>query len=69
MIAFFERLAQSEKEMQRVELLSTHPMSARRAGQLKAELKALPKFLPEPFAFEWEKVQASLQPGDRAAKP
>jgi predicted Zn-dependent protease len=64
MIAFFERLAQSEKETQRVELLSTHPMSARRAGQLKAELKALPKFLPEPFAFDWEKVQASIKSSD-----
>jgi len=36
-------------------------MSARRAGQLKAELKALPKFLPEPVAFDWEAVQASLK--------
>jgi Zn-dependent protease with chaperone function len=68
MIAFFERLAQSEKETQRVELLSTHPMSARRAGQLKAELKALPKFLPEPFAFNWEAVQASLKPAVPPAK-
>jgi predicted Zn-dependent protease len=63
MIAFFERLAQSEKETQRVELLSTHPMSARRAEQLKAELTALPKFLPEPFAFDWEKIRASLRVG------
>ena len=68
MIAFFERLAQSEKETHRVELLSTHPMSARRAGQLKAELKALPKFLPEPFAFEWEKVQASIKSSDAPPK-
>lgn len=61
MIAFFARLAQSEKERQRVELLSTHPMSAARAERLKAGLAALPKFLPEPFAFEWEKVEASLK--------
>ena len=61
MIAFFERLAQSDKEKQRIELLSTHPMSAARAARLKAELNALPKFLPEPFAFDWEKVQASFK--------
>jgi len=68
MIAFFERLAQSEKETQRVELLSTHPMSARRAGRLKAEMEALPKFLPESFAFEWEAVQASLKPSAPPAR-
>jgi Zn-dependent protease with chaperone function len=61
MIAFFERLAQSEKEKQRIELLSTHPMSVARAARLKAELNALPKFLPEPFTFDWEKVQALLK--------
>jgi predicted Zn-dependent protease len=69
MIAFFERLAKSETEMQRVELLSTHPMSAARAVRLKAELASLPKFLPEPFAFEWERVQASLKSGDVPSKP
>ncbi len=69
MIVFFEQLAQSEKNMQRVELLSTHPMSAARAARLKAELAALPKFLPEPFAFEWEKVLASLKSGDATPKP
>jgi len=67
LIAFFERLAQSEKEQGRIELLSTHPMSAARATRLKAEVAALPKFLPEPFAFEWETVQASLKSG--AAPP
>jgi predicted Zn-dependent protease len=61
MIAFFERLAQSEKERERIELLSTHPMSTSRAERLKAELKTLPKFLPEPFAFDWDTVQASLK--------
>ncbi len=69
MIVFFERLAKSEKDMQRVELLSTHPMSAARAARLKAELVALPKFLPEPFAFEWEKVQAALKSDSGAPKP
>ena len=69
MIAFFERLAQSEKEQQRVELLSTHPMSAARTGRLKAELKTLPKFMPEPFAFDWGVVQASLKAGDATPKP
>ncbi len=58
MITFFERLAQSEKEKERVELLSTHPMSAARAERLKAELKTLPKFVPEPFALDWGKAQA-----------
>jgi predicted Zn-dependent protease len=61
MIAFFERLAQSEKERERIELLSTHPMSAHRAERLRAELKTLPALLPEPFSFEWEKVQAAIK--------
>lgn len=69
MIAFFERLARSEKEKQRVELLSTHPMSAARAERLKAELRALPKFLPEPFAVDWEHIHASLKPDTSPAKP
>ena len=67
MIAFFERLAQSEKDRQRVELLSTHPMSAARAERLKAELKALPKFLPEPIAVEWSIVQSDLK--SQAGRP
>ncbi len=62
MIAFFERLAQSNEEKDRVELLSTHPMSAARAARIKAELATLPKFMPEPFAFDWEAVQVSLKP-------
>ncbi len=61
MIAFFERLAKSEKELQRVELLSTHPMSEARAARLKAELAALPKFLLEPFAFDWSAARAALK--------
>ena len=61
MITFFERLAQSEKEKNRVEMLSTHPMSAHRAERLRAELKTLPTLLPEPFTFEWEKVQAAIK--------
>lgn len=58
MIRFFERL--SEKDKERVELFSTHPMSAARAERLKAELAALPKQTPEPFTFEWKGVQDSL---------
>ncbi len=58
MITFFERLA--EKDEGRVELLSTHPMSGSRAERLKAELAAMPKVIPEPFAFEWEKIRTSL---------
>lgn len=58
MIRFFERL--SEKDKERVEIFSTHPMSAARAARLKAELAALPKQTPEPFTFEWKGVQDSL---------
>lgn len=58
MIRFFERLSDNDKG--RVELFSTHPMSAARAERLKAELAALPKRSPEPFSFEWVKVQESL---------
>jgi predicted Zn-dependent protease len=47
MITFLERL--SEKDQGRMEWLSTHPMSAARAKQLKAELAALPKKSLEPF--------------------
>ncbi len=58
MIRFFERL--SEKEKDRVEILSTHPMSEGRAARLKAEVAALPKQLAEPFGFDWKGVQESL---------
>ena len=58
MIQFFERLAQSEQG--RIELLSTHPMSAARAERLKAEVAALPRQAPEPFGFDWKTVQDSL---------
>ncbi|HJT19912.1 MAG TPA: M48 family metallopeptidase [Nitrospira sp.] len=57
-IRFFERL--SEKDKDRIELLSTHPMSQARAARLKAESAALPKQVPEPFTFEWKTVQQSL---------
>ncbi len=58
MIRFFERL--SDKDKARVEVFSTHPMSAGRAERLKAELAALPKRTPEPFTFQWKTVQDSL---------
>ncbi len=58
MIRFFERL--SEKDKERVEVFSTHPMSAARAALLKAELAALPKRSPEPFTFQWKTIQDSL---------
>jgi len=60
MIRFFERL--SEKDKERLELFSTHPMSAARAERLKAEVAALPKRSPEPFTFDWNKVRESLAP-------
>jgi Zn-dependent protease with chaperone function len=58
MITFFQRL--SEKDDGRVELLSTHPMSAARAARLKDELAKLPKRTAEPFTFEWTAVRRSL---------
>jgi Zn-dependent protease with chaperone function len=65
MIRFFERL--SEKDKARVELFSTHPMSAGRAERLKAELAALPKRTAEPFTFQWKTIQDSL--GSSGPKP
>ena len=62
MIRFFERL--SEKDKARVEVFSTHPMSAGRAERLKAELAALPKRTPEPFTFQWKTIQDSLGVSD-----
>ena len=58
MITFFQRLA--DKDGDRLEWLSTHPMSTARAERLKAELAALPKHTPEPFSFEWKTVQEGL---------
>jgi Zn-dependent protease with chaperone function len=58
MIRFFERL--SDKDEGRMEWLSTHPMSMARAERLRAELASLPKRTPEPFTFDWKKVQESL---------
>jgi len=58
MIRFFERLSESDKLQ--VEMLSTHPMSAARAERLKAEAASLPGQTPEPFGFDWTKVQESL---------
>src|SRR5512146_79809 len=58
MIRFFERL--SEKDKERVEILSTHPMSESRAARLKVEVAALPKQMPEPFGFGWKTVQETL---------
>jgi len=57
-IRFFERL--SDKDKERIELLSTHPMSQARAARLKAEVAALPKQVPEPFTFDWNTVQNSM---------
>lgn len=58
MIHFFERLAEQDKD--RVEILSTHPMSEGRATRLKAEVAALPRQAWEPFGFEWKTVQEAL---------
>jgi predicted Zn-dependent protease len=58
MIRFFERLSEQDKD--RVEILSTHPMSEGRADRLKAEVAALPKQQPVPFGFDWKTVQKSL---------
>lgn len=61
MIRFFDRLAQEDQD--RLEWLSTHPMSAGRAEQLREEVKELPSHPSEPFGFEWEHVQQSLGSG------
>lgn len=66
MIQFFERLSKSEQG--RIELLSTHPMSAYRAERIKAEVAALPKQTPEPFGFDWKRVQESIDVRE-TAKP
>ena len=58
MIRFFNRL--SEQDKHQVELFSTHPMSASRAERLKREIASLPVPSPEPFTFQWTKVQESL---------
>ena len=59
MIAFFQRLA--DLEGQRVELLSTHPMSEARAERIRAEAAALPRMIPEPFAIDWHAVQTAAK--------
>jgi predicted Zn-dependent protease len=61
MIRFFDRL--SEEDRHQIELFSTHPMSASRAQRLEAEVASLPKRTPQPFTFEWSRVQQSLAPG------
>jgi len=58
MVRFFERLSEQDKE--KVEILSTHPMSQGRAQRLKAEISALPRQQAEPFGFEWIMVQQAL---------
>jgi Zn-dependent protease with chaperone function len=63
MIRFFERL--SEKEQDRVEILSTHPMSDHRAARLKSEVAALPKQSIEPFMFDWKSVREPLAAGEQ----
>jgi beta-barrel assembly-enhancing protease len=58
MITFFQRL--SEKDEGRVELLSTHPMSAGRAERLRNELSKFPRHAFEPFTFDWATIRGSL---------
>lgn len=58
MIRFFERLSQQDTD--RVEILSTHPMSDARAANLLAEVATMPKQTPEPFKFQWRMVQEAL---------
>lgn len=61
MITFFDRL--SERDRHQVELFSTHPMSAWRAERLKQEIASLPERAPQPFTFDWSRVQQSLDHG------
>jgi predicted Zn-dependent protease len=58
LVRFFERMAEQQHEP--IEMLSTHPMSAARVERLNAEAKALPKQTVEPFTFDWNRVQGSL---------
>lgn len=58
LVRFFERMAEQQHEL--IEMLSTHPMSAARVERLNAEAKALPKQTVEPFTFDWNRVQSSL---------
>ena len=58
MIRFFDRL--SEQDKNQVELFSTHPMSASRAERLKTEAASMRARTPEPFTFDWNQVQRSL---------
>ncbi|MGQ0811282.1 MAG: M48 family metallopeptidase [Nitrospiraceae bacterium] len=58
MIQFFTRLTESDTG--RIELLSTHPMSAVRAERLRSEAASLSKQIREPFSFDWGKVEESL---------
>jgi Zn-dependent protease with chaperone function len=58
MITFFQRLAEHDEG--RVELLSTHPMSAGRAERLRAEVAKLQQRTAEPFTFDWGAIRASL---------
>jgi Zn-dependent protease with chaperone function len=66
MISFFNRL--SEQDKHQVELFSTHPMSASRAERLRREIASFPVASPEPFTFQWTKVQESLEHGHGSAK-
>ncbi len=58
LVRFFERMAEQQREP--IEMLSTHPMNAARVERLNAEAKALPKQTVEPFTFDWNRVQGSL---------
>jgi Zn-dependent protease with chaperone function len=60
LIQFFERLSRTaDLRGVRVELLSTHPMSAARAERLRQEAAALPLQSPVPFSFDWQAVQTA----------
>jgi beta-barrel assembly-enhancing protease len=58
MIQSFERLATTEGTP--VALLSTHPMSAERAADLKTEAQSLFLRTPESFTVDWQGVKNSL---------
>lgn len=59
MVGFFQRL--SERDAPRIELLSTHPMSAGRAERARRAIERLDSGRSEPFSFDWTLVQRSLE--------
>ncbi len=59
LVRFFQRL--SEADARRIELLSTHPMSAGRAERIRQAIGKLGPRQSLVFSFDWSQVQRSLR--------